>query len=152
MTSLPFPYFMQQPPVDSASSRSALAAVGKCRVAPATCLNEDKEFRAIYTKTKDQALVDTDTAETKDENKKLKKKYMKQGVAMASKYLQTTLQLDVSVIDVEVVVESKDIIETDGCLAACLLDAGCAAIVINGAGKLYAQSANERSFSFKFLT
>jgi hypothetical protein len=131
MTSLPFPYFVQQTPVDAASNRAALAAVGKCRIAPATCSN-DEEFRAICAKNKEQALVDTETPETKDENKKLKKKYMKQGAAMASKYLQETLQLDVSVIDVEVVVESKDIVETDGCLAACMLDAGCAAIVIKG--------------------
>jgi hypothetical protein len=57
---------------------------------------------------------------------------MKQGVAMASKYLQETLQLDVSIVDVQIVVSNNDIVETDGCLAACLLDAGCAAIVMDG--------------------
>eukprot|EP00980_Cylindrotheca_fusiformis_P031620 scaffold26701_cov127-Cylindrotheca_fusiformis.AAC.1 len=57
---------------------------------------------------------------------------MKQGVGMASKYLRETLQLDVSIVNVEVVVDSKDILDTDGCLAACLLDAGCSAIVLDG--------------------
>jgi hypothetical protein len=46
--------------------------------------------------------------------------------------LEETLKLDTSVVDVEIVVDSKDIIETDGCLASCLLDAGCARIVIDG--------------------
>ena len=76
--------------------------------------------------------MDVTTEENKDENKKLKKKYMKQGVAMASKYLNKALQLDVSILNVEVVVDAKDIVETDGCLAACLLDAGCSKIVIDG--------------------
>jgi hypothetical protein len=99
---------------------------------PINSNNNVEDFRSICDKNKEQALVDTDVAETKTENKKLKKKYMKQGVAMASKYLQESLQLDVSVIDVELVIESKDIVGTDGCLAACLLDAGCAAIVMDG--------------------
>ena len=120
MASLPFPCFVNQTPVEASQNRAALAAVGRCRIAPATCFS-DEEFKAICAKNKEQALVDTDTPETKDDNKKLKKKYMKQGVAMASKYLQESLQLDVSVVDVEVIVESKDIIETDGCLAACML-------------------------------
>lgn len=134
MASLPFPFFVNQAPVDDNESnkRSALAAVGRCRVAPSTCLGNDDEYRAICSKTKEQALVDTETPETKDVNKKLKKKYMKQSVAMASAYLEETLKLDTSVVDVEIVVDSKDLIPTDGCLAACLLDAGCARIVIDG--------------------
>jgi len=40
--------------------------------------------------------------------------------------------LDVSVVNVQIVIESKSIIETDGCLSACFLDAGCTAIVIDG--------------------
>jgi hypothetical protein len=134
MASLPFPFFVQQTPVDAEQDqkRAALSAVGRCRIAPLDTTDDESSYRAIYAKTKDQALVDTstDTPETKEEQKKLKKKYMKQGVAMASKYLEESLGLDVSVIDVEVVVNSKDIVETDGCLAACLLDAGCAAIVV----------------------
>jgi hypothetical protein len=137
MTSLPFPSFVNQTPVDASDNRTALSAAGRCRFAPSTIGKNHhhfvEEFQAICAKNKEQALVDTETTpETKDENKKLKKKYMKQGVAMASKYLRETLQLDVSIVLVEIVVDSKDIIETDGCLAACLLDAGCAAVVIDG--------------------
>ena len=131
MTSLPFPYFLEQNPVNAEDNRSALVAVGRCRINPSSYSSVD-EYRAICAKNKEQALVDTDTPETKDANKKLKKKYMKQGVAMASKYLRETLKLDVSIINVEVVVDSKDVLETDGCLAACLLDAGCSAIVVSG--------------------
>ncbi|KAL3929046.1 MAG: hypothetical protein SGBAC_012382 [Bacillariaceae sp.] len=133
MTSLPFPIFVQNKPVDPENKRACLAAVGQCRFYPATCSPADyPAFEAVCAKNKEQALVDTDTPETKDENKKLKKKYMKQGVAMASKYLRQTLELDVSIISVQVVLEGSDILDTDGCLAACMLDAGCAAIVVDG--------------------
>ncbi|CAJ1944243.1 unnamed protein product [Cylindrotheca closterium] len=134
MSNLPFPIFVQNKPVDPDNKRAALAAVGQCRFYPSTCSNPSDyaEFQDICAKNKEQALVDTDTPETKDESKKLKKKYMKQGVAMASKYLRQTLQLDVSIISVQVVLEGKHILETDGCLVACMLDAGCAAIVVDG--------------------
>lgn len=118
--------------MDDANNRAALAAVGRCRLDPATCF-DSTEYRAIVDKNREQALAEANTTpENKEENKKLKKKYMKQGVAMASNYLRKTLQLDVSVVDVEVIVAAQDIIETDGCLAACLLDAGCAAIIMDG--------------------
>lgn len=131
MTTLPFPCFVNEIPVDVNNKRAALAAVGRCRLNPSTCF-ADSDYRAICTKNREQALVDTINPETKDENKKLKKKYMKQGVAMASIYLEKTLQLDVSIVDVQIFVSAKDMVETDGCLAACLLDAGCAAIVMDG--------------------
>jgi hypothetical protein len=132
MTSLPFPCFVNEIPIDAENNRAALPAVGRCRITPSSFTATVEEYRAICDKNKEQAFVDTDTSETKDENKKLKKKYMKQGVAMASKYLRETLKLDVSIIAIEAVVDPRDIIETDGCLAACLLDAGCSAIVIPG--------------------
>ena len=131
MTSLPFPYFVHDTPVDAAQGRAALSAVGTCRVDPSTCC-DSTEYRALCEKNREQALVDTDTPETKSEHEKLKKKFMKQGVAMASTYLQKTLQLDVSVVDVQFVLKSDDVLGTDGCVAACLLDAGCAAIVMDG--------------------
>lgn len=130
MTSLPYPCFIHESPVNATENRAALAAVGRCRFDPATCC-DPAEYRAICGKNREQALVDTDAPETKDENKKLKKKFMKEGVAMASTFLQDTLQLDVSVVDLQIVVAAEDIIGTDGCLAACLLDAGCAAIVMD---------------------
>lgn len=66
----------------------------------------------------------------KDEAKKLQKKYMKQGVTLAATYLQNDQSLDVSVVDVEILLTNEDMIATAGCLASCFLDAGCARIVL----------------------
>lgn len=131
MTSLPFPTFSSQLPVDEANNRTALSAVGRCRFNPEIV---GESYREIVAKNVEQAQVDVDnaTAENKDELKKLKKKFMKQGVAMAQKLLRETLKLDVSVIDAEVVVDPNDLVSTDGCVAACLLDAGCQTIVTDG--------------------
>lgn len=49
---------------------------------------------------------------------------------MTSSYLTNTLGIDVSIIDVEIVLNIDTIIETDGCLASCFLDAGCAYVVV----------------------
>jgi len=90
--------------------------------------------------------------EEKEMQKKLKKKYMKQGVAMAQSYLQDSidnnesesesenengmveggggLQLDPSIIDIEIVLDAQSIVQTDGCIVSCFLDAGCDKIVI----------------------
>jgi len=51
---------------------------------------------------------------------------------MAEDFLLHELKLDLSVVDVEVQVNALDLIATDGCLAACLLDAGCATVVTDG--------------------
>jgi len=130
MTSIPYPTFRSQAP-----GESVLQAVGKCRIHPQDLYQS--EFRAIVQKNIDQANVDVEIEdkETRDSNKKLRKKYMKEGVAMAKKLLIDTLGLDVSIVDVECFVSPEDIIETDGCLAACLLDAGCHAIVTDGTSK-----------------
>lgn len=130
MTSLPYPTFVTETPIDAAQNRAGLPAVGRCRFNPELVSGE---YRDVVTKNVEQAKVDVDAAgESKDEQKKLKKKYMKQGVAMAKKLLTKTLKLDVSVIDVEVMVDPKDLVSTDGCLAACLLDAGCQTVVTDG--------------------
>ena len=55
---------------------------------------------------------------------------MKHSVALASSYLTEFLGIDTSIIHVEMVLPSKDVKETQGCLAACFLDAGCDRIVI----------------------
>lgn len=134
MSCLPFPSFVNQIPVDADNKRAALSASGSCRINPLTCAPQFMdEYVAICNKNKEQALVDCLEGNiSKDEKKKLKKKYMKQGVAMASKYLKESLQLDVSVVNVQIVIESSLITESDGCLSACFLDAGCTAIVIDG--------------------
>lgn len=134
MSCLPFPSFVNQIPVDGVNKRAALSASGSCRIDPSTCAPEFMDaYVDICNKNKEQALIDSLEGNiSKDDKKKLKKKYMKQGVAMASKYLTENLQLDVSVVNVQIVIDSSLIIDTDGCISACFLDAGCAAIVIDG--------------------
>ena len=44
-----------------------------------------------------------------------KGKFMEDGIVMASKFLNKTLRLDVSMVDVEIVSESSQITSTDGC-------------------------------------
>lgn len=124
MTSLPYPVFFSQTPVDTDNGRGALAAVGKCRIYPETCLPDAALYRSIVDKNVEQALETSDKQE--------RKKYMKQGVGMAKSLLEDTLQLDVSIVNVEIVVSPDDVVKTDGCLAACFLDAGCHAIVMDG--------------------
>jgi phosphoribosyl-ATP pyrophosphohydrolase/phosphoribosyl-AMP cyclohydrolase/histidinol dehydrogenase len=119
MSSVPYPSFFSQSPF-----HSSLASVGRCRIQP-----NDDSYRAIVEKNKQQAMVELDESIVSDlEKKKLQKKYMKEGVAMAADYLQS-LHLDVSITDVEAIIATSDIIETDGCICACLLDAGCQTIV-----------------------
>jgi phosphoribosyl-ATP pyrophosphohydrolase/phosphoribosyl-AMP cyclohydrolase/histidinol dehydrogenase len=129
-TFVPFPTFESSTP----ASGQALSAAGRCRVNPLTCTASTDGFIAIFDKNVEQSKVD-DKAEdpaTKDENKKLKKKYMKQGVAMAQKYLSNTLELDASIVNIEILIDASMIIQTDGCIAACFLDAGCDKIAVNG--------------------
>lgn len=134
MTSVPFPTFRLQSPVDVTNNRGALLAVGRCRIYPENLVRED--YQAIVDKTIEQAdaemLLRDKQGGNLEETKKVAKKYMKQGVAMAKTYLQSTLQLDVSVIDVEIVVDTQDLIRTNGCIASCFLDAGCDKIVTDG--------------------
>lgn len=135
---VPFPTFDRNSPADG----QALSAVGRCRVNPLTCTPNADEFNAIIAKNLEQANVD-DTAQdpkVKDENKKLKKKYMKQGVAMAQTYLINTLQLDVSIVCVEIVIDANSIIKTDGCIVSCFLDAGCDKIAVSGNKDLMLQA------------
>ena len=134
MASVPYPTFVNQTPVDVDNGRAALCAVGKCRIFPDTIPGSAVAFRAIVDKNIEQSVVDVDVGdkEQRNTNKQLRKRHMKEGVAMAKKYLMETLNLDVSVVDVDVYVDPKDLIKTDGCLAACLLDAGCHAIVTDG--------------------
>jgi phosphoribosyl-ATP pyrophosphohydrolase / phosphoribosyl-AMP cyclohydrolase / histidinol dehydrogenase len=123
MTSVPYPTFVEA----SLEQRASLAAVGRCRIHLDAA--SDSSYRAILDKCKEQAGVDIESGQ--EAAKKLQKKCMKEGVAMASDYLQKQLRLDISVIDVEVLIaDSNDMIHTAGCLASCFLDAGCARIVL----------------------
>ncbi len=128
-TFVPFPTFNFTSP-----SVGHLSSVGRCRINPKTCTESSDEFDSVVKKNNEQSNVDlnVEDEELKSNNKKLKKKYMKQGVAMAQSFLSNTLGLDASIIDVEILLDAANIIESDGCLAACFLDAGCDKIAITG--------------------
>lgn len=129
-TFVPFPTFHTHNPADG----QALTTVGRCRINPLSCTPTQDEFLAIFEKNLEQSQVDdtVDDPEVKSNNKKLKKKYMKQGVALAEKYLLDTLQVDASIIHVEMLIDASMILLSDGCIAACFLDAGCDRIAVKG--------------------
>jgi phosphoribosyl-ATP pyrophosphohydrolase/phosphoribosyl-AMP cyclohydrolase/histidinol dehydrogenase len=129
-TFVPYPTFDKETPANG----QALPAVGRCRINPLTCTSSSDEFIAIFEKNVEQSKVDEQAEDppVKAENKKLKKKYMKQGIAMAQSFLSDTLKLDTSIVDIEVLIDASMIIQTDGCIAACFLDAGCDKIAFNG--------------------
>jgi phosphoribosyl-ATP pyrophosphohydrolase/phosphoribosyl-AMP cyclohydrolase/histidinol dehydrogenase len=106
----------------------ALAAVGRCRIHGNHHLHADA-YGAIVNKCIEQGSFDILQTPATEETKKLQKKYMKQGVAMASDFLKN-IGLDVSVIDVEMVVGVEDVIASAGCLVSCFLDAGCDKVVL----------------------
>ena len=154
MACLPYPTLLNSPSQTSATQ--SLFAVGRVRIHPLTCpginrgdgnnnSNDDRsaqeEYQAIISKCIQQSQVVIPTTDDntttnimdKDDMKakeKLRKKYMKEGVAMATSYLTKTLGIDISIIDVEIVLNIDSIMNTDGCLASCFLDAGCAYVVV----------------------
>merc|ERR1719362_2545382 len=124
MASVPYPLFFHNLPVIRENA-SALSSVGRCRINPKkiqTLLREKISFQTIFHKTVDQANEKNDL--------NLKKRYMKESVSMAYYYLSEDLSLDTSIIDVEIVIESSMILESDGCIISCFLDAGCDKIVV----------------------
>jgi len=130
-TFVPYPTFVTA----NTANDQALAAVGRCRINPISCAKD--EFIAIFEKNVEQSKVDikTDDPEINAANKKLNKKYMKQGIAMAEKYVFETLGVDASIIDVEMLMDASMIVESNGCIAACFLDAGCDKIAVKGETK-----------------
>ncbi|KAL9191138.1 hypothetical protein ACHAXT_000844 [Thalassiosira profunda] len=143
MACLPYATFLASPTQTPAAL--ALSAAGRARIHPLTCPGSTckesltsasdapksalEEYRAIVAKCIQQSQVD-DSDKSNKENAKLRKKYMKEGVAMASAYLSQTMGIDASIVDVEFVLCGESVIESDGCLASCFLDAGCAYVVI----------------------
>jgi phosphoribosyl-ATP pyrophosphohydrolase / phosphoribosyl-AMP cyclohydrolase / histidinol dehydrogenase len=144
MTSVPYPTFTN---LAALPQWASLSAVGRCRIPLGLTLDTSATsapmpssdhstspatttYATILDLCKKQAAA-LHSANDKEANKKLAKKFMKQAVALAADFLQTTLGLDVSVIDVEVhLLNLNDVIQTDGCIASCFLDAGCARIVL----------------------
>mmetsp|Transcript_31983 Transcript_31983/g.37288 ORF Transcript_31983/g.37288 Transcript_31983/m.37288 type:complete len:483 (-) Transcript_31983:44-1492(-) len=129
-TFVPFPTFKSTSP---ATGGGNLAATGRCRINPKTCTESRDEFDSILSKNIEQSQVDdtVEDEELKSNNKKLKKKYMKQGVAMAQSYLSKSLKVDASIIDVEILLDASMIIQSGGCIVACFLDAGCDKIAVS---------------------
>ncbi|KAL3772277.1 hypothetical protein ACHAWU_005328 [Discostella pseudostelligera] len=139
MVCLPYPTFLHSRTVTPTSQ--SLHAVGRARIHPLTCPGKSSdgdgggngdgspssamdEYQSIISLCLLQSQTDEST------NEKLRKRYMKESVAKASSYLTQTLGLDVSIIDVDVVLNIDSILQTDGCLVSCFLDAGCAAVVV----------------------
>jgi phosphoribosyl-ATP pyrophosphohydrolase/phosphoribosyl-AMP cyclohydrolase/histidinol dehydrogenase len=138
MSSFPYPAFLHHRPVDAAAQRAALAAVGRCRIVPTSSYPGAADFREIVQMNVAQAHVGlTDETDGADPEtlQTTRKARMKQGIAMAKTYFVETLQLDVTVVDVEVVLDARDVIQSDGCLASGLLDAGCDKIVVDGTNR-----------------
>jgi phosphoribosyl-ATP pyrophosphohydrolase / phosphoribosyl-AMP cyclohydrolase / histidinol dehydrogenase len=136
MTSVPYPSFSEFSKIED---RCCSAGVGRCRIAISSSQDSStshisEEVREIHDKCVEQANVvipEHISKEQEKEMKQLQKKYMKQSVSLASKYLHHTCRFDVSIVDVEVYISDvKDIIDTAGNYASCFLDAGCARIVL----------------------
>ena len=49
---------------------------------------------------------------------------------MVSSYFAQTLSIDVLIVNVEIVLNTDSIVETDGHLASCFLDADCTYVVL----------------------
>lgn len=128
MVCLPYPTFLKSP--TSSPDALSLSAVGRARIHPEAGSYND-HYQQIVSKCIQQSQVPEDTKE----NKQLRKKFMKQGVQLASDFLSLQLKLDVSITDVEIVLASTNIVESDGCLACCFLDAGCQYIVVQVVGE-----------------
>jgi len=134
MVCLPYPTFLNSP--TSSPDALSLSAVGRGRIHPRA---DDGSYQQIVSKCIQQSKVPEDTKE----NKQLRKKYMKQGVQLASDFLSLQLNLDVSIVDVEIVLTAANIVESDGCLACCFLDAGCQYIVVQVEGEEGLKRASE---------
>jgi phosphoribosyl-ATP pyrophosphohydrolase / phosphoribosyl-AMP cyclohydrolase / histidinol dehydrogenase len=110
-----------------------MAAVGRCRIEMPHYV---EEYDPLVVEIYDTCEAQTDCAKRSDlsaeEVKKLQKKLRKQSVALASKYFREICGLDLSIIDVEAYYRSlhKTDAETAANYICCLLDAGCARVVI----------------------
>ena len=110
-------------------SKCAEAVAGRRR--STTAAAEEEEGAPTTTTTSSPDHVDVaEEGDAIEIDKKLRKRLTKECVSMASSYLRKTLRLDVSVIDVEIVLSARAVVDTDGLLACCFLDAGCARVVV----------------------
>ena len=81
--------------------------------------------------------------EQNKENKKLKKKFMKEGVAMAQSYIKDTLNVDAAIVNIEILIDASMVAKSDGCIVACFLDAGCDKVAISGGANVLLQALED---------
>ena len=132
MSVLPYPTLVQS--ATQTSTTKAIFGVGRVRIHPLSCPGtsdtDEGNNNSGKALSEYEAIISKCIQQSQETDAKTRKKYMKQGVALASSYLSTTLNIDVSIVDVEIVLNVDCINKTDGCLASCFLDAGCAYVVV----------------------
>ena len=106
MSSVPYCY------LSSPSTNASLTAVGRCRI-PATTSTGGYQQVLTHAHEMVQALAEPDEAKRKS----AKKKATKAAQAAAIQFLRHEASLDVSIIDVEIVVPAADLIATQGFVA-----------------------------------
>mmetsp|Transcript_11015 Transcript_11015/g.14383 ORF Transcript_11015/g.14383 Transcript_11015/m.14383 type:complete len:461 (+) Transcript_11015:107-1489(+) len=111
------------PSLNASKPASSIAAVGRCRIQT----SGSAEFQNIIDQNIERKRAEE--VEKSPEQKKLCKKLMKKSVAECFSWLNSIA--DVSVIDMEVCVESSMIVNTDGFIVQCLMDAGADAVVLS---------------------
>lgn len=109
----------------SPSTTSSLTAVGRCRIA---ANDSDTSYQLVLTHA--QQLVQASKEPDEGKRKQAKKKATKAAQTAAIHFLQTECRLDVSIVDVEIVVPAADLIATQGHVATALLDGGGERIVV----------------------
>lgn len=111
--------------LSSPSTTASLSAVGRCRIA---ANSDDGGYAQVLTHARElvQALQEPDESK----RKQAKKKATKAAQAAAIHFLHTESALDVSIVDVEIVVPAADLIATQGHVATALLDGGGERIVV----------------------
>lgn len=117
MASTPYCY------LSSPSTTASLTAVGRCRI-PATGDSYQQVLQHA------QELVRALQEHDENKRKLAKKKATKAAQMAAIQFLQKDAHLDVSIVDVEIVVPAADLIDTQGHVATALLDGGGERIVV----------------------
>ena len=111
----------------SPNAAASLTAVGRCRI-PAGDSSQGSYAQVLqHARELVWALQEPDEAKRKP----AKKKATKAAQAAAIQFLQHDCALDVSVVDVEIVVPAADLIATQGHVATALLDGGGERIVVS---------------------
>jgi len=130
MASVPYCY------LTSPNASSSLTAVGRCRIPAAASSSSSSSSSSSkgssYAQVLQHAHELVQALQVPDEatRKSAKKKATKAAQAAAIQFLQHECALDVSIVDVEIVVPAADLISTQGHVATALLDGGGERIVV----------------------